>query len=704
MQRGDDRRAVRYDVFVSFSDADEAWVEDWLVPRLRAAGLTVCAKDCFEPGAPLLDEMARVIGESARMLAVVTPDWVDSQWADFESLLVQSADPNARTRRLIPLLVEPVEPPERLPERVRLLSFVDMTEADEREEQLARVIDHLQGRAELPDLHPEAFPPKSVWRRLEVVAGLVLVVVLLLLALVATPQVAALLPQRMNGNFNIAVSPFVTLRDGRDAGAEPGRQRAVDVTRFLKNEMANIATAVPPGLQPVVIWGPEERVPKVTDEADAPKRAAALGAHVLLYGILSAVGEARWQLAPRFRIEWPEVLANAPELGGPHYFGRVLEFDDRLVSTAATHERLKMRVDGLVPLVEGLSWYAGGTADDYAAAVERFRAAARTPWGSGMGEGQEIIQYFLGNALLKESYFLEPESVERGLCPADKRRCKLDESQAAADQALRMDPDYDRAHNLLAAILFQKARPLLCDPNACNWDWALLDEAAREQQLALSVAQAQPPDVGSSTAITELRTRIGLGEIDFWRGQCLDSATSGQPAWQAAEANLVAARSELEAIPNRPDATRLELARVETYLAQMSLDRAVQLLMTNPVLTADGRALLADASQQFASAIDNALSSGLDEGRGHARDVMPIRLRALCLADDPAAARAALDDFVQRVGENGAQEGRLVCGNDSAGAPPATRDAILANMVPTERARCFGPGPDTPTVTKEATP
>ena len=32
----------RYDVFISYSHADEAWIEKTLLPRLEGAGLKVC--------------------------------------------------------------------------------------------------------------------------------------------------------------------------------------------------------------------------------------------------------------------------------------------------------------------------------------------------------------------------------------------------------------------------------------------------------------------------------------------------------------------------------------------------------------------------------------------------------------------------------------------------------------------------------------
>ena len=45
----------RYDVFVSYSHADRAWVWDEMLPRLEGAGLRVCVDDRdFEIGVPCL--------------------------------------------------------------------------------------------------------------------------------------------------------------------------------------------------------------------------------------------------------------------------------------------------------------------------------------------------------------------------------------------------------------------------------------------------------------------------------------------------------------------------------------------------------------------------------------------------------------------------------------------------------------------------
>jgi tetratricopeptide (TPR) repeat protein len=113
-----------YDVFISYSHADRAWVWDELLPRLEGAGLKVIIDDRdFEPGAPLVSEKERAALQSRKTLLVLSPAYVDSEWAEFENILVQTLDPAARKRRLIPL----VRAPCRISLRIRPLVSVDLT-------------------------------------------------------------------------------------------------------------------------------------------------------------------------------------------------------------------------------------------------------------------------------------------------------------------------------------------------------------------------------------------------------------------------------------------------------------------------------------------------------------------------------------------------------------------------------------------------
>jgi hypothetical protein len=126
-----------FDVFISYSHDDKAWVREVLLPRLEGAGLQVCIDERhFEFGISLLDNIERAVERSRHTLVVLTPAYLESEWAGFEAMLVQSADPAARQGRMIPLLLQRCE----LPRRLRALTYADFTDPDRQEEVMARLV------------------------------------------------------------------------------------------------------------------------------------------------------------------------------------------------------------------------------------------------------------------------------------------------------------------------------------------------------------------------------------------------------------------------------------------------------------------------------------------------------------------------------------------------------------------------------------
>ena len=116
-----------YDVFISYSNKDGDWVRGTLLPALEKAGLRACIdfRD-FEIDTPSLVNMERGVEESRHTLVVLTPNWIRSEWTEFESLLVGTADPAGRRRKLIPLMLEKCD----LPPRIAMLTYVDFTQGD----------------------------------------------------------------------------------------------------------------------------------------------------------------------------------------------------------------------------------------------------------------------------------------------------------------------------------------------------------------------------------------------------------------------------------------------------------------------------------------------------------------------------------------------------------------------------------------------
>jgi hypothetical protein len=121
-----------YDVFVSYSHKDKQWVHDKLLPRLKNAGLRVCIdSESYGPGEPFgvgipLDQaVEQAIATSRKTLCVFTPAYRKSEWCGLEQSIITASDPDARRRRLLPVLLQHCD----LPAGIRRLLRVDFSRA-----------------------------------------------------------------------------------------------------------------------------------------------------------------------------------------------------------------------------------------------------------------------------------------------------------------------------------------------------------------------------------------------------------------------------------------------------------------------------------------------------------------------------------------------------------------------------------------------
>jgi hypothetical protein len=145
----------RYDAFISYSHKDSAWVRDTLLPRLEREDLHVCIdyRD-FEVGAPSLVNMENAVEYSRKTLLVLTPNWVASEWTEFEALLIQTKDPAGRGRRILPLMVQPCS----LPNRLQVFTYLDLTNPPELDFQMKRLVAAIRSTL----LRPMAIEPTPV--------------------------------------------------------------------------------------------------------------------------------------------------------------------------------------------------------------------------------------------------------------------------------------------------------------------------------------------------------------------------------------------------------------------------------------------------------------------------------------------------------------------------------------------------------------
>ena len=129
-----------YDVFVSYSNYDKDWVENWLLPKFKKADVRffVGSQD-FELGAPRVTEIERAIRASRRTLLIITPEYLNSTWTQYESLIVQTRDLAASQRKILPIILKSCA----LPVGIDSLVSLDFTRPDEQIHAYNRLIQEL---------------------------------------------------------------------------------------------------------------------------------------------------------------------------------------------------------------------------------------------------------------------------------------------------------------------------------------------------------------------------------------------------------------------------------------------------------------------------------------------------------------------------------------------------------------------------------
>ena len=108
-------RLLFYDVFISYHDTDQPWVEGYLLPQLHAADFRVVrAEQVVALSEPFWVSSERAVQQSRFVLAVVTAEWLANEWSAFERLLKRAVGVDEHHPHMLVLLREPVELPELL--------------------------------------------------------------------------------------------------------------------------------------------------------------------------------------------------------------------------------------------------------------------------------------------------------------------------------------------------------------------------------------------------------------------------------------------------------------------------------------------------------------------------------------------------------------------------------------------------------------
>ena len=132
-----------YDVFLSYRhhEPDKTWVRKTLYPKLQEAGVRACIdfRD-FRLGEAIITEMERAVIGSRYTLAILTPKYLEGNFAEFENLIAQHLSLEESAQRLLLVLREPCQPSLRL----RYKLWLEMTNDVEFEENFPRLVETIR--------------------------------------------------------------------------------------------------------------------------------------------------------------------------------------------------------------------------------------------------------------------------------------------------------------------------------------------------------------------------------------------------------------------------------------------------------------------------------------------------------------------------------------------------------------------------------
>ena len=116
------------DFFISFTSTNETWAR-WIVAELERAGYrTVSQPLDFRPGQDFVHAIHDALSTAERTLAVLSPAYFASEFGEAEWQAAFAADPRGERGLLIPVRVQPCDPPGLLRARIH----IDLVDTDER--------------------------------------------------------------------------------------------------------------------------------------------------------------------------------------------------------------------------------------------------------------------------------------------------------------------------------------------------------------------------------------------------------------------------------------------------------------------------------------------------------------------------------------------------------------------------------------------
>ncbi|HEU0076488.1 MAG TPA: FxSxx-COOH system tetratricopeptide repeat protein [Longimicrobiaceae bacterium] len=144
------------DFFISYNQADRSWAE-WIAWVLEEAGYSVGIQAWdIRPGSNFVEEMDRGLKQAERVVAVLSPEYVDARFTRPEWGVAFAQDPTGEARKLIPVRVREVD----LAGLLKQIVYVDFVGVHDEAATRTLLLDGVREGRGKPDEKP-AFPPTA---------------------------------------------------------------------------------------------------------------------------------------------------------------------------------------------------------------------------------------------------------------------------------------------------------------------------------------------------------------------------------------------------------------------------------------------------------------------------------------------------------------------------------------------------------------
>lgn len=221
-------------------------------------------------------------------------------------------------------------------------------------------------------------------------------------------------PQRMTGNFNIAVADFVQVGEGTTmAPAVSRRIFSILDGQYTSSSFESVQVA-------------HDKIGVITDAQAASALAKKINAHLVIYGDVTVLGD-QALVTPQFYVV-DEQRGNVGEVNGEHRLAARINIatSDLLAPTHEALIKMQQSTTILIEFTKGLVYLTAGTSNDLRLARVSINNAITESTSYGDFEGKEILYLFASDIA--------------------RRQQDLSKAQEYLDEALRLNNTYGRAY------------------------------------------------------------------------------------------------------------------------------------------------------------------------------------------------------------------------------------------------------------------